>query len=498
MERDGKHISEIEYNRPADGLERDAACDELVHLLSSGGDERISLTGEHGLNKYYSAPYPRDIIAYSSSTVSDISSDAFAHLRSLVEVAERPTYAQQLDTLRARISSAYALPAQTGIVFAASGTDLEYVALAAVRGRAVGGIHNILLGADEIGSGCIHSAHGRYFAKLTALGLPSEPRSEVAGCGPISLVDVPVRCQAGKACSSREIAESLAREIELAVAENKHALVHVVHGSKTGLVLPELAQLDELRARFGDNATFVIDACQARITSSAVDEYVTRGCIILMTGSKFMGAPPFNAFALVPSATRERAVTLPEGFATIFNRAEFPPDWPGAGLLPDGANHSLALRLEAAVFELERFQRIPLDHVEAMIAAFEHGVEEHLMTPLGIKRVVPNLDAAGSTGGRPIEMRTLITLDVSMLPNAQTFDEAVALHKEMAFDGIRLGQPVKCVRQEGAWGGTLRIGLSMPIMSAWSGLSADELAQSLKDDLTKVAAMLRAKTHQNA
>ncbi len=448
-----------------------------------------------GLNKYHSAPYPRDVVAYSSSTVSDISGPAFAHLLALEAAEDRPSYSDQLDGLRRRIKAAYSLSKTSEIVFAASGTDLEYVALASVHGRASGGIHNILLGADEIGSGCIHSAHGRYFAEATALGIASTPREDVAGCCPISLVDVPVRCTEGVACSSAEIAQSLASEIELAKASNRHALVHIVHGSKTGLVLPDLTDLDELQARFGVHATFVVDACQARITSPAIAAYVERGCIVLLTGSKFMGAPPFNGFAVVPSAVAELAAPLPQGFAQIFNRAEFPESWPGAQTLGEGENRSLALRLEAAVFELERFQQIAPDRVEAMIAAFEAALQAQIIEPLGVKRVLPNFTSAeGAQLDLPIEMRTLVTLDVSMLPGLRTFDDAQALHKELAHDGVRLGQPVKCVRRDGGWGGTLRVGLSMPIMSAWAEMSAAEVERQLAHDLGLVADKLREKT----
>ena len=60
---------------------------------------------------------------------------------------------------------AYGVPDDVAIVFAPSGTDLEYVALACVAGRAPAGTNAVLLGADEVGSGCIHSAHGLYFAE---------------------------------------------------------------------------------------------------------------------------------------------------------------------------------------------------------------------------------------------------------------------------------------------------------------------------------------------
>ena len=85
-------------------------------------------------------------------------------------------------------------------------------------------------------------------------------------------------------------------EVRCAVAEGRHALLHVVHGSKTGLILPKLAEIDALRSEFGDAMSLVVDACQARIARTAVGEYLERGAVVLLTGSKFMGGPPFSRF----------------------------------------------------------------------------------------------------------------------------------------------------------------------------------------------------------
>lgn len=146
---------------------------ELIEALSCGGDARITLDPVSGLNRYFSAPYPRKTLAYASSTANDLSPDAFAHLLAM-QAEGFPDYSAWLEQIRARIRAVYRLGSDIDVVFAPSGTDLEYVALAAVQGKASGGVHNILLGADEVGSGCIHSAHGCYFASETALGLSSE------------------------------------------------------------------------------------------------------------------------------------------------------------------------------------------------------------------------------------------------------------------------------------------------------------------------------------
>ena len=458
----------------------------LAASLAQGGDARIALDPETGLNRYLSAPYPRDVLAYSSSTISDISPEAFAHVLGVYERIAGASYDETLAALRGRIGAALGLNASDAqIVFAPSGTDLEYVALACVTGRSEGGVHNILLGADETGSGCIHSAHGRYFAGETALGHPTIPATPVEGCGPISLIDVKVRCPGGVARSSAEVSADMEREIEAARARGAHALVHAVHGSKTGLVLPVLADMDRLLAKFGPALTFVVDACQARITSSAIAAYLEGGCIVAMTGSKFIGAPPFNGWALVPPGLVQSAAPLPEGFSEVFRRAEWPERWPGREDLDNSANLSLALRLEAALFELERFQAIPMERIEAIIDAFEQAVATHLIEPLGLVRVCPGPTTEGAA--RPIEMRTLITLDVSSVPGLATFEQAQAFHRQLALGGIRLGQPVKCVATEEGWGGTLRVGLSMPQMIRWAALSQTECADQLSQDMQRIA-----------
>ena len=466
---------------------------ELVSLLSSGGDARIDLDPETGLNRYMSAPYPRRALAFASSTANDLSAEAFRHLLAL-RGAGTATYREHLADLSRRIRSAYDLGEGCDVVFAPSGTDLEYVALAAVRGRKPNGIHNILLGADEVGRGCVHSAHGNYFAPETALGMDTEQGTDVEGLENVSLADIPVRCMQGQARTSAEMAEAIRVELELARQMGRHALVHVVHGSKTGLILPELSEIDALQTEFGGAFTLVVDACQARIMSGAVQAYLDRGAVVFLTGSKFMGGAPFSGFALVPQAAVADAAPLPKGFRNIFRRAEWPENWAGASDLDDSENPGLALRLEASVFELERFQQLSLDQVKRVIFAFQRALNAKLIRPFGFALVQPHSDGGGAEArGHPLEMLTLATLDVSSHPASEYFEGAEKLHRKLALSGLRLGQPVKSVRTaEGKWGGTLRVGLSMPQMVRLSDLSDDALETALEEQIGQIGAALNA------
>ena len=119
----------------------------LADWMTRGGDARIVLDRETGLNRYYSSPYPRDVLAMASSTANDISADAYAHLEQRFphgaeHLQDGATYAEFLDELRGEIRAAYGLGGEVDIFFAPSGTDLEYVALLAVAGRRPGGVRH--------------------------------------------------------------------------------------------------------------------------------------------------------------------------------------------------------------------------------------------------------------------------------------------------------------------------------------------------------------------
>ena len=470
---------------------------DAAQLMTEGCDERIVLNPESGLNRYYSAPFPRDVLAYASSTANDISAAAFARVEEvLAQIGGAPSaqvYADRLEAMRGRIRAAYGLPDDVRIVFAPSGTDLEFVALACVGGRAPAGTHAVLLGADEVGSGCIHSAHGLYHARTTALEVATAPGEPVPGLGGVhvELVDIPVRDRMGRVRPSHYITERMLASIAAARAASRHSLIHIVHGSKTGLILPSLADVDRLAV----GATLVVDACQARITSRAIADYLARDAIVFITGSKFMGGPPFCGFALVPPALAGRAPMLPEGLATLFRRAEWPADWPGAEILPESVNPGLLLRLEASLFELERFQALPVEEVERVILAFHAAVRSRIVEPTLARRVAPyppgHVEDADT---HPVEMRTLSTLDLSAFTaGGASFEEAQAWHKAMALAGVRVGQPVKCVRlPDGRWGATLRIGLAMGQVVDAAGLSDAALAARFEADMGAVREALEA------
>lgn len=483
--------------------------------METGGDGRIVVNPVTGVNKYMVAPRPSNVLAYSSSTANDISPAAFAEVqRRLALLApdlelgiER--YSQALEHLRGRLRAALRLPASTRIVFAASGTDLEYIGLAIAHRRDTSGIDNILLGADEVGSGCGQAARGYFFADRTALGLavtPSAP-ADPTGRTDVRLINVPVRGPGGSAIPSEDILLEIGDVVSEAIRAGRHPLIHIVHGSKTGLILPSFAHIDALRRRFGQQLSFVVDACQCRLGDAAIAAYLSRGATVFLTGSKFMGGPPFSGIALVPQAAAEASAGLLPGFDRIFYRAEWPEDWHGTDRLRQGTNLGLLLRLEASIYELELFQKLSAADIRRTLDLFDESVDM-LTRRLGAARVLPYATGEWQEArSHPLEMRTLVTIDLSQTSDPVEFDRAAVLHRmlfqplgragtsaferEAAERRIRLGQPVRCVPLPGGgWGGTLRLGLSMPQMVEFAGLDTASLTARLDGDMNRIAAKL--------
>jgi hypothetical protein len=486
-------------------LNEDMLADAAMLLMTGGGDERILLDPATGLNRYLVAPKPMKAMAYSSSTANSLSPAAMSEVcRKLAQIAPgflltESGYELGLESIRTRLRQTWKLPESVDIVFASSGTDLEYVGLAVAHRTDGSGIDNILLGVDEVGSGCVHSASGLHFAATTPvgeqveLGAPIDP----AVADMVRIIKIDIRTDKGQVIESEDILLSIGSAVDAAILADRHPLIHVVHGSKTGLIQPSLAHIDALRRRFGAKVSFVIDACQARISRDMVSAYLSRGCTVFLTGSKYIGGPPFSGFALVPPLTVKQSAGLLPGFERIFSRAEWPEQWPGRERLRRVPNLGLLLRLEASLFELELYHSLSTAEIKRTLDLFDRAIAAMMQT-LGVTRILPFGHAYPSEVCQPMEMRTLVTLDLNERDPRCDFDFARKLYHYLACPEanasvrdifpVRLGQPVKCIRlADGRFGGNLRIGLSMPQMVSFAAMDSQSLERVLSEDMLHIA-----------
>jgi hypothetical protein len=300
----------------------------IEYLLASGGDDRLTLDRRTGLNKYGCAPWPRpEVISFGSCTASSLSQGAFAAADSARQALLAAALATSPATALAEASEAIsqAILRHFGVedlaeaVLAASGTDAALVVtglLAAERpGRP---LTSILVSPSETGSGVPHAVQGRHFASSAPSGNAVFKGQPIDGLTESpNLVTLTLRDSGGAPRPTQDIEADCEAAIRAGVGGGQ-VVLHAMDGSKTGLTAPDRACCRRFADLFGDRLDIVIDACQARIEPAMVRWYLAQGFPVLLTGSKFFGAPGFCGAVLFPRQRLDRisrAGRLPAGLA---------------------------------------------------------------------------------------------------------------------------------------------------------------------------------------
>ena len=155
----------------------------VEHLLIGGGDTRLAVGPQSGLNMYGCTARPRpSALTFSSSTASSISEAAYDEAerlrQTLIAAALADTYGSAFDDevaeLKAEIVSACGARKTAGaeVILAPSGTDAELFALNLARTDTNTRVLNIVIAPDETGSAVMTAAAGKHFASETAMGIP--------------------------------------------------------------------------------------------------------------------------------------------------------------------------------------------------------------------------------------------------------------------------------------------------------------------------------------
>ena len=276
----------------------------------------MTLDTESGLNRYGCAPWPRpEVLAFASCTASSPSQPAFV----AAERARRELIAASLlhgsDAAVARASTRVAdeilarfeVADLAQAVLASSGTDAALIVtglLAAEQPARV--ITSVLVSPAETGSGVPDAVQGRHFSDLAPSGRQVDKGGTLEGLHHVPrLVTIDLRDPSGAPLGEPDVARACETAIQAALPHGR-VVLHAIDGSKTGLFAPGRATLLRLAARFGGALDVVVDACQARIEPALLRWYLQQGFPVLVTGSKFFGAPGFCGAVLFPQARLSR------------------------------------------------------------------------------------------------------------------------------------------------------------------------------------------------
>lgn len=468
-------------------------------LLVSGGDARIELR-HHRLNNTLTNQYgctatpDSALVALGSSTASVISVGGYAaaellRSRLLLAVQMEPpaqVYAGEQARQRSELAMLCGVAdmPRLNIVFGASGTDLHRIAAQRCAGRTQAPVLTITVDASETGS-----------------GVPSA----LAVAGTNKPVYVALRLPDGSLRASADIDAVILALTGAAVAAGKRVLLVAVDVSKTGLMAPSAACIAGLKQRYADSLDVLIDACQFRIAPSTLRAYLDLGCMVALTGSKFVTGPAFSGALLLPA---------PVAMRRHAPRADSPTGWGGkceasceAGReteLNDAANFGLVLRWEAALHELREFRAVPDAHVVAFLARYAAAVRERLESD-GLFEALPvspfDRDALGAARTWdaiqtifPFVLHHPASRGGLTLGAAETERLYRTLHQGAGTPALRcqFGQPVACGHRNGSPFSALRLCASARlVVEATSGNNATGVINRTLAALDKTAELLR-------
>jgi len=422
-----------------------ASLPPIRQLLVCGGDARIALDPQSGLNKYACRPYPdASLLAFGSSTASVISPAGFAAAEALRErlsqesgtASQAVIYARELQRIRQELLAAFGLAdAGVALEFATSGTDVHALVARSVANSTDRPLSVVMVAESETGSGV-----------AAALQVKNA-----------QVWSVPLRLADGMPRPLADLDAEVAGRVERAVRSGARVLLVMVDQSKTGLIAPSADCVVGLHQRHADRLDVLVDACQLRLAPPTLRAYLQRGFMVAVTGSKFLTGPSFSAALLLPEQVAQRLNLRPhEASMTV--------------------NFGLLLRWEAALAENRRFNAVPQTVIFDFMQAFAQAITDRLnndpcFEPLNVHPLARGSGAQGWDQIQTIFPLLLYRADCAgarvPLNRAETQQIYQQLPVGIGEAGLRcqLGQPVACGTRDGIAVSALRLCLGARLIS---------------------------------
>ncbi len=452
----------------------------LADVLSAGGDRRLDVDPRTGRNRYGCGFRPEvGLLHLGSCTGSTVTVPGFRAAGALLHTLGGVEHPDPVSTeaeharIRRRLTSML-IPDDDRVdtVLTPSGTDAEYVTLHLATGASDHKLLNIVTAPYEVGSGTVLAAGARHFDTLTPNGSVRNTRAEVDHllADRVTTTTVDVRGADGATRDADEIDEEMRKLVAEGIDAGCDVMVHVVAHSKTGMHAPSLDLLAELEQRYGARLHVIVDAAQGRISRRGLREALAAGRLVILTGSKFYGGPPFAGAVFVPHryARVTSEIPAPTGFGDYFTAEQAPVGWEAwRNALPAGGNLGLLLRWEAAMTEIERYYAVRPELRFEILQTFAARTPSVLDAVATVQVEASPSPLLTDDAQRLLESKqTVFSFAVRGVPEADRLRQVQACVRQNVGDGmdgrpVQIGQPVT-VGAEGE--SLLRVALGAPAL----------------------------------
>jgi hypothetical protein len=479
----------------------------LDHLLVGGGDPRLTLDSVSGVNEYGCGPVPSpETWNFASSTASSISERAYARaelareelMRAAIMAGVEEAFDARIEEMREQLSAHLGLSAAAvDVVFSPSGTDSQLHALFLARSLLGSKLTTIVVGSDQTGSGTLYTARGRHFAGLTAGGRPVRKDTPIAGLSGDS-VALPLIDGAGDA--------AVLAAIETAVGNRTRVLLQIMDCSKLGWRAPSEACLDEIARRWPDKVLVVVDACQMRLGRRRMRNYLDRGYLVLITGSKYFGGPAFSGALLVPSRLSRSldGGKISRGLLDYAGRSDWPNRWASLrSRFESRPNFGQWLRWEAALEEIKAYYQVPDGFRALALKELGAGIQSLIALSPSLRLVefetkaddADDEEFAAATifpfmmkrHGSPLSVEACRAVHRSLTHEISEMAVGSEADRQIAARRCLVGQPVRLERRGGEPAAVLRLCIGARLLTeAWSA-EAGTAQKNLQREIDRVA-----------
>ncbi len=361
------------------------------YLLMSGGDLRLKIDEIDLLNKYGCRPFPRpDAFTFASSTATSVSNFAFDKtdkvrsilIKNSLKNGFKKATIEFSELLKNNLKKIFKLNDECEIIFSPSGTDSSLQIAAITQIISNKDITHILVASDETGSGVPAALKGCNFENTTALNYPVKKGDKIEGFRDVDLIKIPFRDENGQLKSSLQLDDEVFNAISKTNELGRHVVLHIMDQSKLGYQSPSEKSIENLNSLENLSMQIIVDGSQLRLDPKDIQNYLNKGYIVTITGSKYFTGPPYSGALILPKNVSQliHSVknTLPEGLTKYYNHSDWPTSWCCSNDLSDGYNYGSYMRWNAAIVEMERYYKTPILYRNMGIEMFCNFVEDSI------------------------------------------------------------------------------------------------------------------------
>ncbi|WP_304198515.1 hypothetical protein [Flavobacterium alvei] len=361
------------------------------YLLMAGGDLRLNIDEIELLNKYGCRPFPRpDAFTFASSTATSVSNFAFDKtdktrsilIRNSLKNGFKNATTEFSELLKNNLRKIFKLNDECEIIFSPSGTDSSLQIAAITQIISNKEITHVLVASDETGSGVPAALKGCHFENTTALNHPVKKGDPIQGFRAVDLIKIPFRDKNGKLKSAQELDEEVFNAISKTNALGRHVVLHTMDQSKLGYQSPSDELIQKLNKLKKLSMQIIVDAAQLRLDPKDLQNYLHKGYIVSITGSKYFTGPPYSGALIIPQSVsksiQSAKITLPKGLTKYYHHSDWPTSWFCANELSDGFNYGSYMRWNAAIVEMDRYYKTPILYRNMGVEMFCNFVEDSI------------------------------------------------------------------------------------------------------------------------